>query len=306
MMIQNPNRNEVPGGLRDPAITTYDGKYYMVATSPEFFSGHNPGVRLWSSEDLVNWTFEKVILAAEEIPEECNCKHRFWAPELLIHDGKFYCTVSGRNEDSSPDSPDQFHVYLAVADDIRGPYRLFCEPMLENSYIDASLFADDDGKVYLTATASGNHPRYGCIFMAQMDLSTGRPLTQPRLILTPSEPGKWDYGTEPRVFVEGNHLVKRGGVYYLWYSGIGRSYEMGLCRADSIDGEFVRCCQEPVLSGWDTEYSYAGHNSCFRLLDGRDAVAFHAHTPDDWAGRLWIELVEYPMKPRKIRETVTV
>lgn len=300
MKIQNPNLSEIPGILRDPAITTYNGKYYMVATSPEFFSGDNPGVRMWSSEDLTHWVFEKVILAADEIPEDCDCKHRFWAPELFIHEGKFYCTVTGRNEAYLQEKRGNFHVYLAVAEDILGPYRLFTEPMLEDSFIDASLFADDDRKVYLTATASGDHTNYGCIFLAQMDLATGKTLTEPRLILSPSQPGEWDYGTEPRIFVEGNHLVKRDGVYYLWYSGIGRSYEMGLCRADSLDSEFVRYSKEPVLSGWGTEYPYAGHNSCFQLLDGRDAVAFHVHKPDNWAGRLWIELVEYPVKPRKI------
>ena len=87
MRIQNPNPNPVPGNLRDPAVIDYDGRYYLVATSPEFWDGYTPGVKLWSSEDLVNWQFESTIISAEAIPEGCHCRNRFWAPELFCFPG---------------------------------------------------------------------------------------------------------------------------------------------------------------------------------------------------------------------------
>jgi beta-xylosidase len=290
MEIQNPNVREEPGNLRDPAILDYGGRYYLVASSPAFWEGYTPGVKLWSSDDLVNWTFERVIISADAIPEGCHCRERFWAPELFVHGGKFYCTVNGRDTAAEED----LHSYLAVADDILGPYRLFPHPICDRNTNDVSLFADDDGRVYATAS-------WGPIYLMEVDLSTGRAVTEPRPIAWPGKEGEWDHGP----FIEGSYMVKRNGTYYLWYSGIARGYEMGWFTAESLDGPFVRYGDEPILTGLGTDLPIAGHNACFRLKDGRDAISFHAHAPGQ-PERLCIDVVEYPMRPRKISTAVVL
>lgn len=290
VIIKNPNRNEVPGNLRDPAVIDYDGSYYLVATSPAFWSGYTPGVKLWSSSDLVNWTFESTIISAESIPEGCHCKNRFWAPELFVHGGKFYCTVNGKDDEAGVD----LHSYLAVADDIRGPYKLFPHPVCDRNMNDISLFADDDGKVYATSS-------WGELYIFELDLKTGRAVTEPRVIARPGKEGEWDHGE----FIEGSFMVKRNGVYYLWYSGIGRGYEMGWYTSDSLDREFDKFSSEPVLSGLGTDLPIAGHNGCFKLKDGRDAVSFHAHKHGE-PELLCFDIVTYPMAPRKISMEIEV
>lgn len=290
MKIKNPAVGAVPGNLRDPAVIDYNGKYYLVATSPAFWSGYTPGVKLWSSDDLCNWTFESTIISAEDIPEGCHCKNRFWAPELFIHNGKFYCTVNARDDEADVD----LHSYLAVADDILGPYKLFGEPVIDRNFNDISLFADDDGRVYATAS-------WCELYLFEMDLHTGRAVSEPRIIARPGKPGEWDHGR----FIEGSYMVKRGGVYYLWYSGVSRGYEMGWYTSDSLDREFDKYGDEPVLSGLGTDIPIAGHNACFRLRDGRDAVSFHGHRKGE-PEMLCIDVVEYPMKPRKISKEIEV
>lgn len=290
MIIKNPNRAEIPGNLRDPAVIDYDGKYYLVASSPKFWEGYTPGVKLWSSEDLVNWKFESTIISAENIPEGCHCKNRFWAPELFIHNGKFYCTVNACDDEAGI----ELHPYLAVADDILGPYSLIPTPITKDRFNDISLFEDDDGKVYATAS-------WGPLFLWEMDMETGKAKTEPRPIAYPGKEGEWDYGR----FIEGSYMVKRNGVYYLWYSSPCRGYEMGWCVADDINGEFRKYADEPVLSGLGTDLPIAGHNACFKLRDGRDAVSFHGHSNSE-CELLCFDIVTYPMEPRKISMEIEV
>ena len=290
MIIKNPNRNEVPGNLRDPAVIDYNGRYYLVASSPNFWNGYTPGVKLWSSDDLVNWKFESVIISADEIPEGSHCKERFWAPELFIHNGKFYCTVNARDTKANVD----LNPYIAVADDILGPYKFKSEPFIKENCNDVSLFADDDGTVYATAS-------WGNVRLWKVDLENLCTKGEPRVIAGPGKPGEWDHGD----FIEGTYMVKRGGKYYLWYSGIGRGYEMGWYVADDINGEFRKYSEEPILSGLGTDLPIAGHNACFKLKDGRDAVSFHAHAKGQ-PELLCFDIVTYPMKPRKISMEIEI
>ena len=290
MIIKNPNMSDIPGNIRDPMITRYGDRYYLVASSPQFWSGYTPGVRLWSSDDLVNWRFESTIISADNIKEGCHCKNRFWAPELFIHNGKFYCTVNARDDECGID----LHVYLAEADEITGPYRLHEEPVIDRNFNDANLFADDDGTVYMTAS-------WNDLYIMKIDLEKGKVISEPRVIASPGKPGEWDHGR----FIEGSFLIKRGGKYYLWYSTPRRGYEMGMYVADSIDGEFRRYCDGPILTGLGTDIPIAGHNGCFTLVDGRDAISFHGHAKGQ-PERLCIDIVTYPMEPRKISMEVEI
>ena len=290
MIITNPNRNEVPGNIRDPMVFLWEDRYYLVATSPAFWTGYTPGVKLWSSDDLVEWKFESLLISADDIPEECNLKERFWAPEILCHNGRFYLTVNGLNSAVG----DKLHSYFAVADAVTGPYKLFTKPIVDHPSNDASLFVDDDGKVYVTCS-------WNDLLMFEIDLETGRAITEPRVIASPGKEGEWDCGPH----IEGSFVVKRNGIYYVWYSSPGRGYEMGWYTTDSLDHPFKKYSDEPILSGLGTDFPQAGHNGCFKLRDGRDAVSFHVH---DHGGQelLAFDIVTYPMRPRKISTQIEI
>ena len=102
--------------------------------------------------------------------------------------------------------------------------------------------------------------------------------------------GEWD-----NIGVEGSFVVKRNGLYYHWYSSWTRTYEMGLAVTDSLDKPFEKIEINPVISGYGTEtpMEFCGHNSCFKLRDGRDAIAFHSNGKN-FSESLCIMPVEYP------------
>ena len=58
-VYQNPVVSTViDGGIRDPDIIRWEGRYYLTGTTYPFSRGARTGVRLWSSGDLKNWKGE--------------------------------------------------------------------------------------------------------------------------------------------------------------------------------------------------------------------------------------------------------
>lgn len=289
MRLNNPNRQEIPGPIRDPMIVYENERYYMVGTSPEFWEGYNPGVRMWSSTDLIHWRFETLAISSDAIGENEWCKNRFWAPELFPYHGRYYITVSCRNEKGNT----PFGMFIAQADAITGPYTLMSREPFQKEGIDASLFEDDDGTVYMTY---GNLDLY----MMTFDLEAGVPTSSPQKVVLRGEDGEWD-----SIGVEGGFIVKRQGIYYLWYSSWTRGYEMGWATTDSLKKPFVKWPDNPVISGHGSAFPFAGHNAAFRLKDGRDAISFHGHAEGE-EPRLCIDVVTYPMKSRAPSDWIEV
>lgn len=281
MILYNPNIETEPGAIRDPMILPVGDKYYMVGTSPGFWEGYTPGVRLWSSRDLVHWTFETVAISSDDFSEDDWCKNRFWAPEIFCHKGRYYITVSCKNEKHNT----PFGMFIAVADRVTGPYVMASREPFQTDGIDAHLFEDDDGTVRLFY---GNYD----IYMARFDMSTLRPAEEPRVIVKRGEKGEWD-----SIGVEGPFCIKRGGIYYLWYSSWTRGYEMGWATTTDLSGTFTKWPDNPVITGDGSRLDCVGHNGAFTLMDGREAISFHGHMKQQ-TERLCIDFVRYPMPSR--------
>ena len=66
------------GDYPDPSILRDGSDYYIVHSSFEYY----PGLLIWHSTDLVNWT------------PVANALHKYvgsvWAPDLIKHDNKYY------------------------------------------------------------------------------------------------------------------------------------------------------------------------------------------------------------------------
>lgn len=278
MILHNPQLGGEPGPLRDPMIVFEEGRYYMVATSPPFWKGANPGVMLWSSADLAGWKREGLLVDAAALPADSPCKDRFWAPELFGYGGKWYLTFSARNESQGA----SFGMFLAVADRITGPYTLFQRPFVTGDYIDAHLQQDTNGKIYIFYSNKD-------IFLQEFDLETAAVRGERQLLLAHGREEDWD-----AVGIEGPFVVRRDGRYILWYSSWTRSYEMGWAMADSLTGPYRKWRANPVISGYGSPIDYAGHNCAFRLPDGRDAIAYHG-VAEGTGERLCIQAVDYPM-----------
>lgn len=66
-------------GIGDPFVMRYDGKYYLYPSTKD----GSTQIKCWSSEDLVNWTYEGVCCSDE------TCTGAY-APEVCYYNGMFY------------------------------------------------------------------------------------------------------------------------------------------------------------------------------------------------------------------------
>jgi beta-xylosidase len=192
-----------------------------------------------------------------------------------------------------------------VADKITGPYRaLSNKPLAPWPHNDLTLFQDEDGKVYAFFNSGHfnikKHPELlHSIFVAEVDLETGELKEEPRKLLTQQE------GFESEL-IEGAHVVKKDGIYYLFYSGYDKQgYAVGYATANSVYGPYTRAENNPLFGArhdgallkdgkaiYDIDHPYreAGHNQVFKGPDGRYWTSYHAYVKggDDKYGALLI------------------
>ena len=119
----------VPGDHPDPTVLKDGDDYYMTFSS--FFS--YPGVVIWHSRDLVNWT---PIGPALTKPIGS-----VWAMDLVKHNGRYFIYI--------PATPGgQQGIFVIHADDIRGPWSDPIDLKIPNC-IDPGHAVGEDGKRYL-------------------------------------------------------------------------------------------------------------------------------------------------------------
>lgn len=89
MKITNPI---IKGFYPDPSVCKADDKFYMACSSFQYF----PGVPLFESKDLVNWTpIGHVLTRKSQIMlEKINSSGGVFAPTLRFHNGRFYMTTT--------------------------------------------------------------------------------------------------------------------------------------------------------------------------------------------------------------------
>ena len=144
--IPGPRTNAVPPpktyrnpiidrlGPADPHVIRFEGKYYLYPTTD------GRGYDVFVSEDLVHW---------EQKPKAfVTPRGGAWAPDVFHHrrDGKFYIYYT-IDAPKPPEGPGGKHIGVAVADHPLGPFKDFS--VLADGSIDAHLFQDDDGALYL-------------------------------------------------------------------------------------------------------------------------------------------------------------
>jgi xylan 1,4-beta-xylosidase len=308
---QNPISKGIdPKGLRDCHVFRDRGRWYMTGTAwphwprQEVNGNLNPGIVLYSSDTLTEWKFEKFILAHGG-PD--NWYHlRFWAPEIHVIGGKYYALFNASNPELG--YPGQ-HTGYAVADSLMGPYRVVTEakPLCKGN--DLTFFKDDDGKVW----AFWNGDREFGIGFAPIDLEKGEFLTEPTTAILPAKvdmafDGKGEpvmnkgYDGRPvqkiaksydwdSIGIEGACVIKRDGIYHLFYSSWTRGYEIGTATARSITGPWIKSANNPIYGSQsktacekvgirftgdpDAPFKGVGHNQVFTGPDCRLWLSCH-------------------------------
>ena len=93
----------ISGDRPDPSILKDGADYYICHSSFDAY----PGVLIWRSRDLVNWT--KVGAALSTYVGSV------WAPELCKHEGRYFLYLPAR-------TPTKKSIYVITAEHIEGPW----------------------------------------------------------------------------------------------------------------------------------------------------------------------------------------
>lgn len=215
----------VKGFYPDPSVCKANGKYYMVCSSFQYF----PGVPLFESTDLVNWTQIGHVLTRKNqvMLEKINSSGGVFAPTIRYNDGRFYMVTTNDTTHQN------FYVYT---DDIYGSWS---DPIyVEQDGIDPSLYFED-GKAYFMSNGTDDEG-VGGVVQCRINIATGEKLSPSKCI--------WQ-GSGGR-FLESPHLYKIGDFYYLMAAEGGTEYGhmITYARSNNVWGKFENYPHNPVLT----------------------------------------------------------
>jgi alpha-N-arabinofuranosidase len=273
-------RNPVlPGFHPDPSVVRVGDDYYLVNSSFGFY----PGLPISHSRDLVNWT---QIGNAIDRPGMLNfsglgISRAVFAPTIRHHDGLFYivntCTDCGGN-------------FIITAKNAAGPWS---QPAFlpEVDGIDAEIFFDDDGRVWITNNGPPvGTPRYSghrALWIQELDLKSMK-MTGTRTVIV-------DGGVKPTanpIWTEGPHIVKRDEWYYLFAAegGTAGEHSETVFRSRAVTGPYNPGPVNPILTQRDLDPARpfpvyaAGHSDVVQTPKGDWWAVFLATRP--YEGRL--------------------
>jgi len=271
-MIQNP---VLPGFHADPSIICVDGVFYIANSTFEYY----PGVKISASEDLANWrTIGYPLKDKKHIDMKGNPQSTgVWAPCLSYSGGMFYLTYTDVKTwmlYPFKDTPN----YITSATEIDGEWS---DPVYINSSgFDPSLFHDDDGRKYFVNMEwdyrEPDDKNFTGILLTELDAGTLQPISEPVKIFPGSYKGS----------VEGPHLYKKDGFYYLFTAEGGTSYEHAetVARSESITGPYELHPDTHLVTTTSAPESIlqkTGHGSLCMHPDGRYWFAFLCGRPID-------------------------
>ncbi len=269
-MIRNPI---LPGFNPDPSICRVGDDYYIATSTFEWY----PGVQIHHSRDLVNWTLvrrpleRKSQLDMRGNPDSCGV----WAPCLSYDDGLFWLVYTDvkRFDGNFKDA----HNYIVTAEAIEATWS---DPVYVNSSgFDPSLFHDDDGRKWflnmqwnhrtMSFGGSPKHPAFDGILLQEWDERTRKLVG----------PVKNIFAGSPLGLVEGPHLFKKNGWYYLTTAegGTGYDHAVTMARSRSIDGPYEIHPETYLITSKDhpeAPLQRAGHGQYVETPDGQ---AYHTH-----------------------------
>jgi beta-xylosidase len=260
VFYQNP---VIPADHPDPSIIRVGRDFWATYTSSEW----GPQFPLLHSTDLVNWK-----LTGSVFPHRPDwAVGNFWAPEISEYKNHFAVYYVGR-ERGGP-----MAVAMATADNPDGPYTDHGPLVAQaDGSIDPAPATDENGLRYLIWKEDGNSRGQPSIIWAQPLTDAGTKLTG-----EPHELIRNDSDWEGAV-VEGPFILRHHDWFYLFYSGngccgTGCNYALGVARARSLLGPWVKNPMNPILFGNET-WKCPGHGSIVTDVRGRYWFLYHAYS----------------------------
>lgn len=203
------------GDWPDPDVIRVGDTFYFVSTSMHYV----PGCPVLKSKDLVNWEMAGYAVDKYEEDPRYNLQggDRYlrgsWAATIRHHNGLFYVGFCTPNWDK-----EKGNFSICTAKDIKGPWKRTIFP--EYLY-DPGLFFDDDGKVYV---AHGQQKLY----ITELNADARSVKTPQREI----------YNNRDYPYLEGSHVYKVNGKYYILGSTGGTTGRQVCLRSDNIYGPY--------------------------------------------------------------------
>lgn len=261
----------LPGCHPDPSVCRAGDAYYLVVSS----FGYYPGIPVYRSDDLHDWRLVGHVLDRPDQIDlrDLDLSDGVWAATIRYHEGTFFVVCAlARGRTGA-------RTVLVTATDPAGPWS---DPVvLDADGIDPSLFFDDDGRCWFTATRDATSPTAtgpGELWLRELDLATLR-LTGPTHVL-------W-HGALGGQWVEGPHLYRRDGRYLLLAAEGGTEchHAVTAAVAPRVTGPYTTDPRSPLLT-----HRHLGPGQAVQNVGHADLV----DTPDGatWAVVLGVRPVD--------------
>ena len=222
-MYKNP---VIPGFAPDPSIVYWNGFYYLVNSTFEYF----PGITLYKSSDLVNWEYKGAVLTrtSQLNLDKAQSSSGLYAATIRVNqNGRFYMVTTNKYTHEN---------FICHTDDIDGEWSEIS--FISEDGIDPSLLFLPDGSCFYTSNGSVDGVK--CIKGAFIDPDSGKLLEDFHLLTT----GLNGHATE------GPHIYFINGWYYLMFAegGTGYGHYEAIMRSKDIHGPYEKNPNNPILS----------------------------------------------------------
>ncbi len=229
------------GCYPDPAITKKGDDYFMVCSSFAMF----PGVPIFHSKDLVNWTSLGGVLdnPANFDTHDCGISAGVYAPGITYnpHNDTFYMIVTAFTGGLG-------NIIVKTKD----PFKGWGEPKnLKFNGIDPSIFFDNDGKAYIVHNDAPDrgtelYEGHRVIKIWEYNLDEDQVIEGTDKIIVN---GGVDLSKKP-IWIEAPHIYKKNGKYYLMCAegGTGGWHSEVIFKSDNPKGPFIPSPGNPILT----------------------------------------------------------
>lgn len=271
MTLPNPI---LAGFYPDPAICKVGPDYYIVNSTFSYF----PGIPVLHSQDLKNWRqIGNVISRPSQMDFMGETVSRgLFAPSISYHEGLFYVTCTDIDNGGN---------FVVTAKNPAGPWS---DPVWikEVHGIDPSLYFEGD-KAYIIYNSNppenkSLYPGHRTLRMFEFDRVNMKVVGEETLLVN----GGVDISTKP-VWIEGPHIYKRDGWYYLMAAegGTAINHSEVILRSKNVRGPYIPYEKNPILTQRHLDpnrknpITSTGHADIVEGPDGKDYAIFIAVRP---------------------------
>jgi xylan 1,4-beta-xylosidase len=268
------------GCYPDPAFTRKGDDYYMVCSSFAMF----PGVPIFHSKDLVNWTDLGGVLNDPSTfdTHDCGISAGVYAPGITYnpYNDTFYMITTAFTGGLN-------NIIVKTKDPKKG----WGDPIkLAFGGIDPSIFFDDDGKAYIVHNDAPDRGKelyngHRVIKVWEYDVEKDQVIDGTDKIIVN---GGVDLSKKP-IWIEAPHLYKKDGKYYLMCAegGTGGWHSEVIFKSDSPTGPFIPAPNNPILTQRyfqrerENKVDWAGHADIIEGPNGKWYGVFLAVRPNE-------------------------